>query len=94
MRTANNRNALTRMGSGAFVVMRYNHQCEHSGRARMGSGASVPVMVALLVSRSPGTGTVCENAIPQELPLLNRATRPEKQRKHDKVNGHIFAAAK
>ena len=60
----------------------------------MGSGASVPVMVDLLVSRSPGTGTVCENAIPQELPLLNRATRPEKQRKHDKVNGHIFAAAK
>jgi len=53
--------------------------------ARMGSGASVPVMVDLLVSRSPGTGTVCENAIPRELPQLNRATRPEKQRKHDNV---------
>ena len=29
-----------------------------------------------------------------ELPLLNRATRPEKQRKHDRENGHSFSAEK
>jgi len=66
----------------------------HTAFARMGSVAAVPVMVAFPVGQSPGTGTVCENAIPRELPLLNETTRLGKQRKHDKVNGHIFAAAK